>query len=562
MSDAIEEESLSIRVGANPGRAQRVIDWIETHLTTPTGKFVGQPFRLAEFQKDFIRAIYEPVDLDAPDERLVNRAILSVGRQSGKSEVAAALVLVNLLGPESRFNNLIVSGAKTRRQAKVVFDKVVKFLRLAPQLQKYVRIVDSTSTIAVVASGKRCEGSKYIAISSDAGGAQGLSIDVAIMDELAQSNADFYKALESGQGARNGLMIVISTQSHDPNHILSRLIRYGLSGRNPKVTARLYAAPEGCDLMDEAAWEAANPGLDLWIDRKTFRADAMQARDNPADEAHFRLYRLNQQVSDLTIVVPMHQWREARIEGPDDDVRRSQSGELGLWSYDFPPGSPIYLGLDLAQSGGDLAALSAILADGDLTFSKTWFWKPADGLKKASEGDQEPYEVWRDRGWLMACPGPLITPEAIVERIVDLMTRFRVKGLAYDRKFMPNVLALLAREGVNAREDDKGDLRVIPWGQGMGPDMTTGIAALQKAAKLGTLRHDGNPLLTKNMMNALIQIGDTDYMMFSKKRSITRIDGAVALAMAFGLRDRDRTAEPITSVFDDPEFDYSKIVGF
>ncbi len=562
MSDAIEEEDLSIRVGANPERAQRVIDWIETHLMTTTGKFAGQPFRLAEFQKDFIRAIYEPVDLDAPEERLVNRAILSVGKQSGKSEVAAALVLVNLLGPESRYNNLIVSGAKTRRQAKVVFEKVVKFLRLAPQLSKYVRIVDSTSTIAVTASGKRCEGSKYIAISSDAGGAHGLSIDVAIMDELAQSNAEFYKALESSQGARNGLIVVISTQSHDPNHILSRLIRYGLSGKNPKVISRLYAAPEGCDLMDEAAWEAANPGLDLWIDRKTFRAEAMQARESPADEAYFRLYKLNQQVSDLTIAVPMHQWRDARITGPDDDVKRSQAGELGLWSTDLPLGSSIYLGLDLAQSGGDLAALAAITADGDPTLAKAWFWKPGDGLKAASERDSESYEVWRDRGWLTVCTGPIITPEAIVERIVDLMSRFRVKGLAYDRKFMPNVLALLAREGVNAREDDQGDLRVIPWGQGMGPDMTTGIAALQKAAKLGTLRHDGNPLLSKCMMNALIQVGDTDYMMFSKKKSITRIDGAVALAMAFGLRDRDRTAEPVPSVFDDPTFDYAKIVGF
>ena len=59
------------------GRAARNIAWIEEHCIVPEGALVGQRMKLHEYQRKFLRAIY---DAKVP----VRRAILSVARKNGK----------------------------------------------------------------------------------------------------------------------------------------------------------------------------------------------------------------------------------------------------------------------------------------------------------------------------------------------------------------------------------------------------------------------------------------------------------------------------------------------
>ena len=40
-------------------RADRVIRFVETYCVTPDGAHVGKPLKLAEFQKQFIRDVYD-----------------------------------------------------------------------------------------------------------------------------------------------------------------------------------------------------------------------------------------------------------------------------------------------------------------------------------------------------------------------------------------------------------------------------------------------------------------------------------------------------------------------
>jgi phage terminase large subunit-like protein len=62
-------------------RAARVIRFIET-LTVPSGMGQGKRFKLAPWQKRFIRDIYEPHRMG---RRVVRRAILSIARKNGKN---------------------------------------------------------------------------------------------------------------------------------------------------------------------------------------------------------------------------------------------------------------------------------------------------------------------------------------------------------------------------------------------------------------------------------------------------------------------------------------------
>ena len=108
--------------------------------------------------------------------------------------------------------------------------------------------------------------SVYRALSSDARKAHGLSPSFVVYDELAQAlDRRLYDNLVTGTGARaEPLVIVISTQSSDPHHVLSELTDYGqqlLDGVIQDETFHpvIYAAPDDADIWDESVWFSCNP---------------------------------------------------------------------------------------------------------------------------------------------------------------------------------------------------------------------------------------------------------------------------------------------------------------
>ena len=108
----------------------------------------------------------------------------------------------------------------------------------------------------------RHSGSIYRAISAEAGTKHGYMPSLVIYDELAQAkNRDLYDVLDTSFGARDEpLFIVISTQSNDPEQILSQLIDDGLAGEDPTIVCHLFAADEDCLLDDKAQWRKSQSG--------------------------------------------------------------------------------------------------------------------------------------------------------------------------------------------------------------------------------------------------------------------------------------------------------------
>lgn len=576
--------SARVEVVRNHARAERNIAWIEK-LKITVGEKIGQPFRLTEFQKDFIRDIYEPEDAAKPGKLLTTLATLSVGRKNGKSEIAGALVLLHLIGPESETNGQIVSGATTHKQARIVFETVVRFLNATGTakegtgLYKYLRVVDSTSTIYVKVSGIRAQGSKYMAIAAGPGAAQGLNPSLIIMDELAQaSNRSFFDAMKESQGARpQPFMMVISTQAADPQHVLSTTIDDGLRrvegaicdrpanrscprcGVDQRATVHLYAATPGCDLLDSAEWYASNPALGLWIDYDRFAANAATAHRNPAEEASFRLYRLNQRVSPHAPLFSSYDWNEclmasAKSKPPANRVQTD---------FEFEKGEKLFGGLDMSARI-DLSALVMVSAE-DAARTKAWFWKPSSELVRHGDRDGQQYARYAEQGWMIGTPGKTIRPGFVVRKIMELNERFDILGIAYDRdpKHMRELLNIMEDEGLYAVEGD-GDgfvdaLRLVPWGQGF-TSMAVAVNALEAAVLPGpdgkrAFQHDGNPLLTWNMANAMVDRDFKDNRKLVKMTDKFRIDGAVALAMAMGLRELDRPKQAIRNPYEDPNYD-------
>lgn len=471
---------------------------------------------------------------------MVRRAILSIARKNGKTALIAALVLCHLVGPEAVPNGEVFSAANDREQASQVFKVAAQMVRADPDLSMMLKVVDSTKVISCYSNG-----SFYKAMSAEAGTKHGLNPTVVIFDELAQAKSrELYDVLDTSMGARaEPLFITISTQSNDPEHILSKLIDDGLNAKDPTTVCHLYAVPDDHpDIFSPKAWKLANPALGDFRSLKDFKALADRAKRMPAEEPKFRNLYLNQRYNAASPLISRKDWKAC--EGGADLV----------------DGEDVYLALDCASTN-DLGALTAVsAADGDRL--QAWFFKPEALVEEHSRRDfgagNRRYEEWAKAGWLTLTPGRSINPDFIAAQVGQLLGRYRVRGLAYDRWRIADFLRSLDAAGIEAHVDgaDKtkgGGLRLVSWGQGF-RDMAPAVDALERAVLDGTLKHPGSPLLTWNIANAVVTTDPAGNRKLDKDKARFRIDGAVSTAMAIGLKARDATVAPPLAPWEDPNF--------
>lgn len=455
----------------------------------------------------------------------MRRALLSVARKNGKTAIIAAIALAHLIGPEAIQNGEIYSAANDREQAAQVFKFIRQLVDADEELSQALDVVPSTKTVLC-----KSNGSFYRALSAEAGTKHGLNPSVWIYDELAQSkNQELYEVMNTSQGARQEpLGIVISTQSPDPEHPLSKLIDDGLVADDQTVLVHLYCADDDADIMDVDAWNAANPALGDFRSIEDLKALAVQASRMKTMESSFRNLYLNQRVDQTSPLIPRSEWKACQTGGT------------------LIAGERAFFALDLSGVH-DLTSLVGVSADASEDRLKAWNWKPQEFLLDHAKRDRAPYDVWAAEGWLDTPPGRAIDYAYVAQRIAEIREEYDVVGLAYDRWRVEQLLVEFQRIGVDVYIDGKdkpfdGALRLVPWGQGY-RDMSPAVEALEASVIHRRLNHDGNPVLTFCFANAIVATDASGNRKLDKSKTRFRIDGAVASAMAIGLKAREVTPE-------------------
>ena len=481
-------------------RAARIITFIERYCRTPDGEHVGKPLMLAEFQKDFIRSIYD-------NPAGTRRAILSLARKNGKTALIAGLLLAHLVGPEAKLNAQLVSGAMSRDQAALVFKLASDMVRLSPELSELVRIIPS---------GKRLIGlplnTEYKALAADGKTAHGLSPVLAILDEVGQvrgPQSDFVDAITTSQGAHaEPLLIAISTQAASDADLLSIWIDDAKASNDPRIVCHLHAAPAGCELMDESAWKAANPALGVFRNRDDLREQLTQAQRMPSMENSARNLLLNQRVSTESPFVSPDVWKSCN---------RAVTAQLD---------GPVFAGLDLSART-DLTAMVLIAKDDDGVWQvQPHFWTPEQGLLERARRDRVPYDVWHRQGFLRTTPGATVDYEHVASDMAEILADLDIQAIAYDRWRIDLLKKELERVGC--------DLPLVPWGQGY-KDMAPALDALEAELLNQRIAHGGHPVLQMCAANAVVTKDPTGARKLDKSRATGRIDGMQALAMAIGV---------------------------
>ena len=250
-------------------------EWAASTLIVPPGHpRSGDPMSLPDFAADWLRASWD-----------AHESALSTARKNAKSAIAAVLALGYLVGPLRRpgWRGAIASITKEkagelRRQVREIAEASNLDIRI--RRSPYPGIIESSTGSLDTLSADRTAG-------------HAAGYDLVIVDETGLfplRARDLLAGLRSSVSARAGKIRHISIRGD------SELFREILE--NPAVVSHVYAAADDdCEIDDEAAWYAANPGLGAIKALSYMRAEVARVHGVASDEPSFRALDLNLEIS-------------------------------------------------------------------------------------------------------------------------------------------------------------------------------------------------------------------------------------------------------------------------
>jgi phage terminase large subunit-like protein len=515
------------------GRVGRVVAFLE-FLPVTKGILAGRRMKLLPDQLEFVEAVYGPTKKGG--RRKISLAIKSAPKGNGKTGLVAGLALCHLLGPECEVRGEVYSAAIDRQQAGIMFNEMEATIRAVPEFAARVNIQRFNKKIEVLEG--TGIGSVYEALSADARRAHGLAPSLWVYDELAQAkDRTLLDNLIEGMGKRSeALGIVISTQAPTDDHPLSLLIDDALTGADPSTVVHLLAAPIDADPFDDEVLRSVNPAWGKYLDLDDLQKSKERARRSAAFEPAYRNLRLNQRVDSNTEnrIVPPRAWKACSGKVDRSALR----------------GRRCYAALDLSGKH-DLTAL--VLAfpsqDEEPVFDLLpFFWTPEGQMSERKHSERERFREWIQSGHMILVPGPTIRFGFVAEQLILLSQEFEIEVIGYDRWRIEDFKVDLADA------DPDFEVPLQPFGQGY-KDMGPAVEWFAELILTGRVRHGGHPVLTAAVANAVVTPDPAGSLKIDKERSnnrsVVRVDGAVASAMALELSRRTsfKRAPDLTEFF-------------
>lgn len=482
--------------------AEAAIDWIERKLLVPTGPLTGQPFRIPEWQREWLIAASQPGICEAG---------LSISRKNGKSGLIAAWLLAHLddTGPLHRPKYRCVVASLTGLLAKELREQMWDIAQISGISHKLERKLSPTPGMII---GQH--GAKVDFLAADKASGHALGADLALNDEaglLAENKRGLWNALFTSISGRNGKFWAISIQGDGPM-FAEMEDRAG----SPSLHWRKWQAPMDAELDDPEGWAAGNPALESGIKSIEYMADAAQrALESPGNEMHFRAYDLNQPVDpERQVIVTVRDYAKC-IDANAPEI----SGD-------------IVVGIDLGGSTSMTAAV-ALGLDGSILVRGAFPNDPTISVRARHDRMGSQYDRMMREGELALYPGK-VTP--VIEFLRDFFELVAPLGrivaigadrhrraeaeMAFFEAGLPFVKVAWRGQGASATADGSHDVRAFQRLVMTQRLRTRGSTMLEAAIASSELRYDGagNPALDKQGAQA-------------------RIDALSAAVIAAGLRE-------------------------
>ena len=512
-------------------RANRIINWFKIcrHVRGP---FSGMPIELENFQKFDLGCVFGWVHKDS-GKRKFKTGYIRVARGQAKSTIMSGVVNYGMCadglyppGHEEliryEMSPEIIVGAVDKEQANIVWGDAREMALASPGILKRLKIQVATIT-------HKTRGGKVRKLSKDSKNKDGGSPCIIVIDEYHAHSTSLVKdTTASGKGKRSQcLEFVITTAGEDaensPCYKEDNICKKILENEIPNETyfVMIREIDDDDNPHDKTCWEKPNPMFQIMNDYSkellatvTDEYDLAFGSGDPSKIRQWMIKRVNRfQASSENKYFSgcMDKWKSLAVSR-EEFLRIVKNLEC-------------YNGDDLSKCV-DLTATAFVfrLDDGRYAVSAHAFI-PEDQVVRHEHTDKIPYRFWEKQGWCTITPGAVTDDREIRAYIHDMEfdQGWKIKEVCFD--------PYGARQLGNEMQDD--GYTCVEIRQGF-TSLSEPTKKLRELTLQGKIVHDGNPILTWCLGNAIELTGEGQLIKLSKKHKddTQRIDLASAVINA------------------------------
>lgn len=493
-----------------PDKCERVLSFV-SKLKHYQGKCAGKPFVLEEWQKWIIYSIFGFYYKDS-NERLVKKALLTVGRKNGKSFLIAAMALYMLIAdgePAAQVLNI----ANNTKQAHLLFEMQQKLVKCLDPKHKYTKTLRDSIQVPKTSSYSQV-------LSSDSSGHDGSSPSTYILDEVHEmKDSKLWDVMISGTGFRvSPLGICISTSGfllngflHNYRDVCIDILEH--RKEDDEQFAAIYELDEDDDWTDEKNWVKANPNLDVTVTRKYLEGQIRSAINDSALEVSVKTKNFNMWVSSKEIWIS------------DDKIRKVMS-PVNLDDY---KDEDCFMGVDLSAVS-DLTSTTVMFPPNpdreinpDKFVFKTIIYLPESELTE--NVNSYLYMIWKRENYLKVTSGNVVDYDYILKDQININDKNYVVNVAYDKWNA-------TQWAINATEEG---LPLTPYSQALG-NFNGPTKTLERLIRTGMVVIDNNPIVRWAFSNVTLKLDQHENAKPTKANNekSKKIDPVISMIQSLG----------------------------
>ena len=492
------------------GKARRAVAFCQ-FLQHYKGSAKGTVFEPMPWQCFILGSVFGWIEKETGLRRF-RYAYVEVPRKNGKTFLAAGVALYMLIA-DGEAGSEVYSAATKKDQAALVWNDSWKMVQKSKWLrrhlhQRYKCIEHDDSD------------SKYEPLGSDSKTLDGLNPHCAIKDELHEwPSSALWDVIVEAYGARDQpLDFSITTAGYNVNGICYEIREHCIQVldadgyEDDRQFAYIATVDRGAekDWYKEENWWKANPCLGV-AKKLDYMRDAVDAgRKNPRRENAVKNKQFNI-------------WTSGAEKWMDPEVWKACAG----LDVDSLAGARCIAGIDLATTT-DLAATAFVFPpDSERAF---WgvtvkFYLPEDSPHSGrSKQLEEMVTKWAEAGFITLTPGDVIDYDYIENDILEARDVYDIQAIGTDPYNATATNAHLIEEGFDVTNVRQGFR-----------SMSGPMKELEKLARQGKIRHDGNPVLAWMMRNVVARTDVNANIAPDKEKSAEKIDGVVALIIGLAV---------------------------
>lgn len=489
----------------NEKKANKAIKFIENFCHHSEGR--NDLLHLELWQKAIVSAIFGIMD-KTTGYRQFREVFIIVARKNGKTLFAAAIAAY-MTYVDGEYGAKVYFLAPKLDQADLVYDAFYQIVQSDDELDSITK--KRRSDIYIKAFNTSVKKIAFNSKKSD-----GFNPQLVVNDEMEAWPGDQglkqYEVMTSALGARKQpLIISIATAGYVNDGIFDELFKRATAflkgnSREKRLLPFIYMIDdiEKWDSIEEL--KKSNPNLGVSVSVEYYLEQIEIARNSISKKVEFMTKFCN--IKQNSAVAWLDYW----------DVMKCVHEEKPLSLEDFK-GCYCVGGIDLSRTT-DLTAASIVINRDGINHIFTRFYMPQKRYEVAINEDNTPYNIYRDRGFLLISGENQVDYKDVYNWFIELVKVYKIKPLkiGYDRYSANYLVEDLKTAGFHTDDVYQGT------------NLTPILHEFEGNLKDGLFDFGDNSMLAAHFLNVAVDINLNDSRMKPVKiEKRMRIDGAMSV---------------------------------